>query len=558
MNTYNLRKSLITAIAIIMPIIATAQSSAVKKAAESVFTLTTFKADGSILATSHGAFVEKSGIAISDLTPFIGAKSAVVIDAKGNKKNVTRICGINDIYNVAKFKVEGTTKFLKPAQQSTPTGGQLWLIPYSNKQPKPESAMVKSVEKFMDKYSYYITSNYATGNTEACPFVNSNGEAAGLMQTSATSTEMHATDANFILSLTTNALSINDATFRKIGIPAMLPDEKNQAILTLMMAKQDGDSVKYAAAADDFLKQFPNLIDGYVAKAEMELNAGRIDEARKIMETALANVDNKDDAHYNYAKVIYTKETYINTPYEAWTLDKALDETEKAYAINKLPLYKELSAQILFAKKDYEKAYNTFMDLTKSNIKSGDLFYNAALCKEQLNADNSEILALLDSAVNNVDTLNIREAAKSFLMRGDVYNRMGNYRQAVFDYTRYEVVAGERPTAAFYYVREQAEVKAKLFKQALADIDNAIFVDPNEPSFRAEKASLQLRLNLNNEAMATAEECVKLYPDNSDAYLILGLAQVKTGKKTDGMANLRKAKELGNEQAQPLIDKYNK
>lgn len=544
--------------AVCLPIMAAAQSSAVKKANESVFTLTTFKADGSILATSHGTFIEKNGVAISDLTPFIGAKNAVVIDAKGNKKSVTRIVGINDIYNVAKFIVDGNTKFLKPAQQPTPAGGQLWLLPYSNKSAKPESATVKSVEKFMDKYSYYITSSYATSNTEACPFVNDNGEVAGLMQTSATSTEMHATDVNFILSLTANALSINDATFKKIGIPVALPEEKNQAILALMMTKQNNDSLKYAAAADDFVKMFPRLIDGYVAKAEIEMNSGHMNEARKIMESAIANVDDKDDAHYNYAKVIYSKETYINTPYPAWNLDMALDETEKAYGIKPLPLYKELSAQILFAKKDYDKAYDTFMELTKSNMKSGDLFYNAALCKEQLKASDTEILALLDSAVNNADTLNIREAAKSFLMRGDVYNRMGNYRKAVFDYIRYEVVAGERPTAAFYYVREQAEVKAKLFKQALADIDNAIFLAPDEPSFRAEKALLQQRLNLVSEAIATAEECIRMFPDDSDSYLILGLAQAKNGKKAEGLANLNKAKELGNQQAQPFIDKYSK
>ena len=544
--------------AVCLPIMAAAQSSAVKKANESVFTLTTFKADGSILATSHGTFIEKNGVAISDLTPFIGAKNAVVIDAKGNKKSVTRIVGINDIYNVAKFIVDGNTKFLKPAQQPTPAGGQLWLLPYSNKSAKPESATVKSVEKFMDKYSYYITSSYATSNTEACPFVNDNGEVAGLMQTSATSTEMHATDVNFILSLTANALSINGATFKKIGIPVALPEEKNQAILALMMTKQNNDSLKYAAAADDFVKMFPRLIDGYVAKAEIEMNSGHMNEARKIMESAIANVDDKDDAHYNYAKVIYSKETYINTPYPAWNLDMALDETEKAYGIKPLPLYKELSAQILFAKKDYDKAYDTFMELTKSNMKSGDLFYNAALCKEQLKASDTEILALLDSAVNNADTLNIREAAKSFLMRGDVYNRMGNYRKAVFDYIRYEVVAGERPTAAFYYVREQAEVKAKLFKQALADIDNAIFLAPDEPSFRAEKALLQQRLNLVSEAIATAEECIRMFPDDSDSYLILGLAQAKNGKKAEGLANLNKAKELGNQQAQPFIDKYSK
>ena len=51
--------------------------------------------------------------------------------------------------------------------------------------------------------------------------------------------------------------------------------------------------------------------------------------------------------------------------------------------------------------------------------------------------------------------------------------------------------------------------------------------------------------------------CIETAPDFSDAYLVLGLAQIKTGNKSEGMANLNKAKEMGNLQAQPLIEKYN-
>ena len=175
-----------------------------------------------------------------------------------------------------------------------------------------------------------------------------------------------------------------------------------------------------------------------------------------------------------------------------------------------------------------------------------------------MKAPDTEVLALLDSAVNNIDTLNVKEGAKYFIMRGDVYNRMENYRQAVFDYTRYEVIEGKRQTPQFYYVREQAEVKAKLFKQALSDIDIAIYLAPDETSFKAEKASLQLRLNLISEAMQTTEQCVKEAPDYSDGYLILGLAQINSGKKEEGLANLDKAKNLGNSQATSLIEKYKK
>ena len=77
-----------------------AQPAAVKNVAKSVFSLTTFGADGSLLANSHGVFVGADGEAVSDLKPFIGAAKAVVVDAQGNKMNVTRILGLNELYDV--------------------------------------------------------------------------------------------------------------------------------------------------------------------------------------------------------------------------------------------------------------------------------------------------------------------------------------------------------------------------------------------------------------------------------------------------------------------------
>lgn len=536
---------------------AVAQSGSVKKAGESVFTLTTFKKDGTILASSHGVFTGANGEAVSNLKPFMGAASAVVIDSKGNRRKVTRMIGANDLYDVARFRVEGNTKPAHAATVPAKAGDKLWLLPYSTKGAKPVQTEVKSVETFMSKYSYYIFSAEAPENMEACPFVNDNGQVAGLMQRSLTTSDINATDINFILSLTANALAVTGSTFGQIGIPVALPQGKDQATLALMLIAQGNDSTKYASMADDFIGAYPALVDGYAAKAQLAVEANDFDAARTCMENALKKVEAKDDAHYNYAKLIYMKETYKpEAEYKAWNMDKALQEATAAYSIRQLPLYKDLEGQILFGKGDYQKAYDTFMQLTGSSLKSGNLYYNAALCKQQMKAPDSEIIALLDSAVNNTDTLNIREAAKYFLMRGDTYNRMENYRQAVFDYTRYEVLNGGYLNAAFYYVREQAEVKAKLFKQALADIDHAAYLDPKEPTYLAEKASLQLRLNMFDEAIETSSKCIELAPDFSDSYLILGLAQTRKGNKAEGLANMQKAKDMGNAQAQPLIDKY--
>ena len=72
----------------------------------------------------------------------------------------------------------------------------------------------------------------------------------------------------------------------------------------------------------------------------------------------------------------------------------------------------------------------------------------------------------------------------------------------------------------------------------------------------AEKASLLLRVNMKEEAFATADNCVKMAPEYAEGYLLRGLAAVQQGRKKQGLDDLQKAKELGNEQAQSLIDKY--
>ena len=90
------------------------------------------------------------------------------------------------------------------------------------------------------------------------------------------------------------------------------------------------------------------------------------------------------------------------------------------------------------------------------------------------------------------------------------------------------------------------------------DINKAIEINPNNTIYYAEKASLEVRVNLYDDAINTAKECIKVDPNNSDGYLFLGLALCLKGEKVEGTKNLEKAKELGDNQAQGLIEKYGK
>ena len=120
----------------------------------------------------------------------------------------------------------------------------------------------------------------------------------------------------------------------------------------------------------------------------------------------------------------------------------------------------------------------------------------------------------------------------------------------------YEQLMSSDLNASFYYIRHQAEIEGHLYQQALNDITRAITMEPRETLYYAEKASLEIRVGRYDEAVATARECIAVDPAISDGYLFLGLAQCVKGNKAEGIPNLEKAKELGDPQAESLIQKY--
>ncbi len=534
-----------------------AQPSAVKNVAKSVFTLTTFKADGSILASSHGVFIDNNGTAMSDWASFDGAATAVVVDANGKRMEVESIDGASEIYDVVKFRVNGKTTGATVATTANAVGSPLYLVSYSTKKPEIRESTISKVEHFMEKYAYYIFDMEIPENTLSCAVVNASGQLLGILQSSKYSTDLHCTSANYVADMQSESLTGSDPIFRRTNIPITLPADKDQAVIALMLAGQTGDSLKYVKTIDHFIGKFPDLLDGYSARAHVKRNQGDFAAATSDMETAIKKVTAKDEAHFAYAQLIYQKEIYqANMPYAEWSIDKALDETRQAYAINPQPIYRHLEAQILFTKKEYQQAHDLFIDLTHSEIRNPELFYEAAQCKTMMEAPVEERIVLLDSALNLFAKPYSTEAAPYFIARAGLLEQKGEYRRAVADYNQYDTLMVGRLNAEFFYMREQCEVKARQFQQALNDIETACRIDPKETLYWAEKASLLLRVNRKEEALTAANQCVTLDPLYSEGHLLQGLALVQTGKKKEGIAAMEKAKSLGNEQAQSLIDKY--
>ena len=534
-----------------------AQPGWVKNASKSVFTLKTFSADGSLIASSNGFFTGANGEAVSNFTPFKGASRAVIIDFQGKELPVVSIIGANDMYDVVKFRVKGKTQPISISSSTASEGSNVWLLPYREIK-NVMMGEVRKAEKFHNNYDYYTVAMTMPENTVSCPLLNDAGNVIGLMQQPASlkDTLSYAVGASFADSLKLSGFTMNDATLKLTSIKKELPDNITEATLALYLANSQADSLTYVMMINDFIEKFPNSPDGYSYRAQMLSNNGDFAAAQKDMEQALKLAEKKEEAHFSYARLIYNKEIYQSAqPYPNWSLDKALSEIREAIGIASQPTYRQLEAAILFAQQNYEEAYNIYHELADSELRSAEIFYAAARCKE-MQKDTTAMLALMDSTMNTFSKPYLKEAAPYLWARAQARLNAGKYRDAINDMNDYEDLMKATIDDNFYYVRHQAEIKGRLYQQALNDINRAMQMNPQEILYYAEKASLEVRVGMYDQAIATAQECIQIDPNNSDGYLFLGLAQCLKGQKTEGIANLQKARELGDEQAEGLIEKY--
>ena len=533
----------------------------VKKASKAVFTLKTFNADGSLIGSGNGFFITADGVAVSSYTPFRGAAKAVVIDAMGKEYAVKSIIGANDVYDIAKFRVDATKCQTLRTAPAAVENTSLWLLPYNAKNAYScTAAKVKSVQKVQNDYDYYTLDGNAPENTIGCPYLNANGDVVGIQQQSSSddNTTQYAVGAAFATGLKMTGLSLNDPALKATSIKKDLPDELDQAILTLYLASTLGDAQSFVGLVDDFIAKFPQAPDGYSYKAQIMAAQDNYPEADKYMKLAIDNATDKAEARYNYAKMMYQNLIYFyDSASHAWSYEQALDQAEQAVALDPQLPYLTQKAQLLFACKRYADSYAAFQDVIGKGGRTAECFYGAARCKEQLN-DTTACLALLDSAVATFSKPYLKEAAPYIYARAQALAESGKYRLAVNDYNEYENLMISQVNSEFYYIRSQAEVKARLFQQALNDLDKAIDKSPDILLYRSEKASLLIRVHLLDQAIETASECIRLFPDSSDGYLFLGLAQCLKGDKVQGVGNLLKAKQLGDAQADVLIEKYGK
>lgn len=543
---------------------ASSQTPQVKKAAQAVFSLNTFRADGTLISASHGVFINANGYAISQWKPFIGATKAVIIDAQGKKYDVDGLVGANDLYDVCKFHVSGTTPSATVATTSSAAKSQVWLACYGVKSQRLVNATINEIETFSSSssseknYPFYILGIQTPEDAAYCPLINSGGEIVGLLKPSTTSGVAHAVGAIYPAEMQFEQIGSSSTTLASSNIPSLLPTDYKQAQLALVLASQQRKPEAYKATVEQFISNFPQKSDGYEARARIYTAEQNFSAADKDMKAAIACAEDKAEAHNAYSELILSKELYMSdAQYDGWSLDKALEESKAAYAVANNPVYLIQQGKVLYAQKKYDEACQLYLSLQDTQLASAETMYSATECKIAANAPLDEIITLMDSTIAVCPHPLTYQSAPYVFQRGLIYQNHEEYRKACLNYNQYEkLMVGNPLPADFYYNKFICEREARLYQQALNDIQKAIDVNPNVPLYHCEQGSFFVRLKKYDEAINSANQALILNNRVAEAYAVLGVAQCSKGQKHEGIMNLERAQELGYIAAEELLKKY--
>ena len=511
------------------------------------------------MRASQGIWLDGNGRAVTDYDVMKGAVRASVTDVRGKEYSVQTIDGASSLYNIAVLQTS--------AQKSTSmafgtvavrNASPVWVMPNSQADGKvPASAdTVSQVDHFMDTYAYLTLSDTTTHDRQvSCPVLTDDGNLIGLLQPAIKAGRPACViDLRYAQQLHTSSMDASRMDYRGIHITKTLPDDADAAQSFIYLTGMQ-DTAQYLALTDQYIAKYPDNPVGYTMKAEALTQAGRCDEAQQTYDKAFANKQVKqDEVHYSLARMMYRTSMQNPNPYPTWTLDKALSESQQAYSINPLPLYQNLTAFCQFGLKQYDDAEQTFLALSKTNMRSSDCFLYAAQCRQQRGDSIQAIIEMQDSALGCYTKPYPQAAAPIVLMRAMSLTEAGKTRQAVADYNEYEHLVGQDAlTYMFYYQREQLEVKCRMYPAALNDIDRAIRMKPDEPVLYAELASLDYRVGQLDEAAIAAKKAIGIDPKFPDAYRIMGVILRQQSKSAESRQMLQKAADLGDAKAKEML-----
>ncbi|MCD7935591.1 MAG: tetratricopeptide repeat protein [Tannerellaceae bacterium] len=538
------------------------------KARRAVVKITVYDKNNRESGTGFGFFVSESGEVLSGYTLFKGAERAVVTDFEGKEYPVTHIIGADEMYDVIRVQTAPARKpvVLAVASDPVPEGETIYHLGYSpGKESNFKQGTVTETSKLKEVYGYYQLDIPLSARQTNTPFVNSAGEVFGLAQEDASGKNevSYAVSAAYTHSLVQTSVDIFNSAYRNIGIKKAWVPNVEDAIVSLFLLSGQLDTPAYLETINDFIATFPDVPDGYQSRANLYVTGRKLltedataqqrylDQAKADFAKAMEVSPHKSDVLYEQAKLIYTvalEEEEITDP--SWTLDAASEIIGQAIQLEEKPLYRQLEGDIYMYKGEFDKAYTAYMVVNNSELATPISYYWAAKALENVPGANiGDMLALLDKAVELSGTS--AEAGPYLLERIDKRLMLSQYDEALEDYDTYYYVVNGKVNDTFYYLREQVKFRKGDLEGALADIQEALKMDPENPDYCAEEASVYTRMQEYEKALASLRKALEIAPDFAACYRLQGVCYQRMERKNEACDAFQKAKELGD----PLADK---
>ena len=370
--------------------------------------------------------------------------------------------------------------------------------------------------------------------------------------------ETYVLDASYVTDIEIGTLSLDSRAYSEIGIRKLLPSDPDIALAYVMIKQSTATSEQYGKLLEDFMLQFPDNPDGLFNMGSyliQETDSTQFARGIELIEKSISVAEDKDRLHCDYANLIYNTIVGRLKHPDSWTLEKALEEINAALSINETALYLQLQGNILYAMKRYPEAFDSFMKLNSTDQSSTDTYLFAYTVRRQIDSDPDICISLLDSALAKFGTPLPQRAASLILERATIKEDAGRNREAVADYNLYEQMLGANAmSSTFYFIREQVEIKARMFEQALADINQARLLAPQDSSLMLEHASLLLRIGNFEAALPILKDLEVNYPDQPDIQRLIGVCYMRRKDDANARKYLTRAKELGDEIAAQLLE----
>lgn len=551
-------------------------ANANKDAYKAMLKLITYNAEGKQLSTGTAFFVGNNTQVATSYSALKDAYKVEVIDFKGNKYPLHRILGANATTDLVLFSINEAPKkgyFFNISATTSHKGANLQMWQYStNKKAVSTTVSVERAEPF-DSYTYYYTNAANNDANFACPLTDDEGNIVAILQKNVAkdATGACAIDARFFNDMKIKVTDAFNTDLASLHLPKALPTNQHDALSFLYIYPQ-ADSTLFVTACQDYIQSYPSMPDGYVVRANFLANKAQYAQAQTDYNTALqCTATCKDstamtaaDIHYALSNQIYRNITAQGKDtlqaFKQWTLTEAIVEVDKAYAATPSPLYLVHKGKCYYAKRQYKEAYENFARACEDKaFASCETYFWAARTLELSQGDNQQVIALLDSCIALIPEKAGAQFAQFYIERSQRLLRAQKYREAVKDYNTYEQLVGPRNlNERFYYLRAQAEEHAHMYQQALDDYNSAITQSKQPEFYQVEKAAFLLNIGEFAAAADAAEKVLKVMPQNSDCYKIMGIAHGELKHKALAVKYLQKAQELGDNSVESFLKKYNK